>query len=187
VALGAAEHRRKSGDALRVHEGGVGGGQLLGKDDGALGQHGEGFERRLGQVADQPLADHPDIVEPGREIGIAHAGEALADPGDLGLDRPFGVAPLLGDALIDAAHQARVREHGEMRIEQVAHLLGGGFRQGLRLGLELAQLLHRGRDGGGKARVLGLALVGRDMILGNRGIEMVADMRRPDGDAGRDG
>src|SRR6516162_11280651 len=74
-----------------------------------------------------------------------------------------------------------------MRIEEVAHLLGRRPGQAPRLGLDFPQLLHRGRDGGGEAGALGLDVARLDMVLRYGDVEMVADMRRTDGNAGRDG
>src|SRR5260370_41041296 len=74
-----------------------------------------------------------------------------------------------------------------MSVEQVAHLLGGGFGQALRLALELAQLLDRDGDGRGEAGALLVDLLAADGIFRHRLIEMVADMGRTDGDAGRYG
>src|SRR5258708_30131640 len=72
-----------------------------------------------------------------------------------------------------------------MRVEQIAHLLGRGVGQALGLALELAQLLDRDRDGGGEAGALLVDGIRLDAVLGNRLIEMVADMGGADGDSGR--
>ncbi len=150
---------------------------------GTLGQSGKRLEGPFREIADEPHADDADIVEARREVIVAHGGKALADGGDLGLDRPFGVASLAGDTLVDAAHQPRVRQHREMGIEQVAHLLRGGRRQALRLAFKLAQLLDRDGEGRGEAGALLIHLRLGDDVFGHCLIEMIADMRRADGDA----
>ena len=91
-----------------------------------------------------------------------------------------------GDALVDAADEARVRQHREMRVEQVADLLGRGAGQSRGFGLQLAQLLQRDRNGLGEAVALGFDLGLRDVALVHRKIAALADMGRADGDPRRD-
>ncbi len=88
--------RRKAGDALRVHQRGVGRGQLVGEDDRALGHARIGGIGLLDQVADQPRADDADVLGARREIGVAHRGKAAGDLVDLELDRALGVDALPG-------------------------------------------------------------------------------------------
>src|SRR5690348_1050312 len=70
-----------------------------------------------------------------------------------------------------------------MRVEQVAHLLGGRVGKRRRFALELAQLTKRDADGGGEALALGRNLVGADAVFGDRDLAIVADERRADADA----
>ena len=79
------------------------------------------------QIADQPSTNHSDVVDAGRQIGIRHRREGLPDLLDFQLDRAFGVDPVAGDALVHAADQPRIRQHRQMRVEDIADLVTGGF------------------------------------------------------------
>ncbi len=185
VALGAAEHGGESGDAARIHQRGIGRRQLLGEDHRAFGQRLDRGVRRLGEIAHQARADDADIVDPRREIGIAHLGEARRDLRDLVHHRALGIDALGLDPPLGAAHEARIAEHVKMRVEQIADLFLRRARQGVGLGFQLAQLLGRERDGGGEALELGLDLVLVETVFGNGDI-VVGDEDRTDRDAGRD-
>ncbi len=128
MAVGAAGLCGKTGNALRVHQRGVGRGQLVGEDDGPLRHARIGSVGLFDQVADQPRADDADVLGPRREIRVAHRGKAAGDLVDLELDGALGIDALAADALAGTAHQARIRQHRDMRVEQVADLFGGGFR-----------------------------------------------------------
>ena len=78
VAVGAAELGGKAGDPPRIHQRGIGRGQLVGEDDRALGHARIGDVGLFDQVADEPRADDPDILDPRRQIRVAHRGEAAS-------------------------------------------------------------------------------------------------------------
>ncbi len=186
MAVGSAEFGGETADPARIHQGGVGRGDLLGEDHGAAAQRRIGDKRLFQQIADQPGADDADIVNARREIGILHRREGLADLLDLEFDRALGIDPGPGDALLDAADQARIGQHREMGIEQKADLLGGrsGQRRGTRF--QLAQLLDRDGDRFGKA---GPFVVDRrfgDPTLADRQFAAVADIGGTDRDPRRD-
>ena len=141
--------------------------------------------RRLGEVAHQPRADDADIVDPRREIGIAHLGEALGNLRDLVHHRALGIDALALDPPLGAAHEARIAEHVEMRIEQIADFLLRRAGEVVGLGLQLAQLLGRERDRRGKALELGFDLILVEAIFGHGDI-VVGHEDRTDRDAGRD-
>jgi len=185
VAFGAPKDGGKSGDTLRVHQRSVRRGQFVGEDDGTLRHRRVGRVRLFDQIADEPGSDDPDVIDPGREIGIAHCRKSLSNLIDFELDRTLRIDARLGDAQIDAAHQTRVRQHRKVRIEKIADLLGGGFRQAGRLGLELAQLAQRNRDRLGKAAALPFDLGFREMPLADRDLPALGEMRGTDGDARR--
>ncbi len=185
MAVGAAGLGGETGDALRVHQRGVGRGQFVGEDDGTLGHARIGGVGLFDQVADQPRADDADVLGPRREIGVAHRGKAARDLVDFELDGALGVDALMADPLAGAAHQARVRQHRDMRVEQVADLLGGGFGEAGSLGLELAQLFERGVDRLGKAGALGLDLGLGDVALMDREVAALDQVSGADGDARR--
>ena len=46
-----------------------------------------------------------------------------------GPTRVLGVDPGSRDALVDAANETRIRQHRQMRVEQIADLLGRGSGQ----------------------------------------------------------
>jgi hypothetical protein len=185
MAVGAAKLGGEAGDPPRVHQRGVGRGQLVSEDDRTLRHAGIGDIRFFDQVANEPRADDADVLDPRRQIGVAHRREAFGDLVDLDLDGALGVDPGAADALVDAAHQPRVRQHRHMRVEQVADFLGGGFRESGSFGLELAQLLQRNLDRLAKASALGLDFALGNVNLVNRKIPAVADVGRPDGDPRR--
>ena len=185
MAVGAAELGGKAGDPPRIHQRGIGRGQLVGENDRALRHARIGDVGLFDQVADEPRADDPDILDPRRQIRVAHRGEALRDLVDLDLDRALGVDPGPANPLVDAAHQARVRQHRHVCIEQVADLLGGGFGKVGGLGFELAQLFQRDRHRFGEAAAFGVDLGFGDMALMHRKLAAVADISRPDGDPRR--
>ena len=185
MAFGAAELGGETGDALRVHQRGVGRGQLVGEDHRARGDAGKRHIGFFDQVADQPGADHADILDPRRQIGVAHRRKALGDLVDLDLDGALGIDPRPVDALADAAHQARIGQHRHMGVEQIADLLGGGFGQAGGFGLELAQLLQRHRHRLGEAVALGLDPGIGDVAFMDRKIAALADIGRSDGDPRR--
>ena len=66
MAVGAAELGGKAGDALRVHQRGVGRGQFVGDNDRTLGHARIGGVGFLDQIADQTGADDADILAPRR-------------------------------------------------------------------------------------------------------------------------
>ena len=187
VALGAAGGRRKAGHALRVDQRGIGRGQLFGENDGAVRHGGIGDVGLLDQIADQPRADDPDVLDPRRQVGIAHRREALGDFVDLDLHRALGVDPGAGNALVDAADEARVRQHGKVGIEKVAHFLGGGAGQPRGFRLHLLKLFQRVRHGLGEAVSLGFDFALRDVVLSYRKIAALDDMSRADGNSGGNG
>ncbi len=163
------------------------GSQFLGDDDGAGGQLLQGGIGRLGEVADEARPDHADILAAGREIGVVHRRETGADAAELDLDRAFGIDAFFRDAPVGAAHQTGIGQHRDMGVEQITGLLRRGARQPGGFRLQLVELFQRQGDGVGEALALGLDLGAGDTELrhGNRAI--VADERRSDGDAGRDG
>ena len=73
-----------------------------------------------------------------------------------------------------------------MRVEQVADLLGGRFRQARGFCLQLAQLFQRDRHGLRETVALGLDLAFGDAAFADRKIAALGDMSGADGDAGRD-
>src|SRR4029077_6348429 len=101
------------------------------------------------------------------------------------LDRALGIDPRLGDAMVDAANETRIRQHRTVRIDQVADLLGGGFGQARRLDFELTQLAQRNCNRLGETATLELDLALREMALADRDIAPLSDVRGADGNAGR--
>ena len=186
MALRAAEEGGKAGDRGGIHQRGIGGRQILGDDDRAFRQMGEGGEGCLGQVADQPVADLADVIGTGRDIGIVEGGEFLGDGGDLRLHRGFRIDAVARDAILHPAQHAAAREHLQMRLEQDGDLLGRRPMQPRGLGFELADLLPRRGHGLGEARLLGLDLVGLDLELGHMDGAGFDEMGLPHGDAGGD-
>ncbi len=140
----------------------------------------------LQQIADQPRADHPDIVDARREIRILHRGERLADLLDLQLDRAFGIDPSFGDAPVHAADQARIRQHREVGVEHRADLVGRRSRQRHGPRLQLAQLFDRDRDRIGKAASLRFDLRFVEPAFVDRQFAAIADIGGADGDPGGD-
>ena len=185
MALGPAIFGGEPSDPPGVHQGGVAGRDLLGEDDGAAAQPRIGDIGFLQEVANEPRADHPDVVDARRQIRIGHRREGLGDLLDLELDRALGVDAAAGDALVNAAHEARIGQHREMGIEDIADLVGSrsGERGGARL--QLAQLLHRNRDGFAKAGALGFDRGFGDPALADRQLAAIADIGGPDRDPRR--
>ena len=169
MAFGAAEDGGEPGDALRVHQRGVGRGQLLGEDDGAL-RHGRiGDVRLLDQIADEPRADDPDVLDPRRQIGIAHRGEALGDLVDLDLDRALGIDPRLARC----AGRRRGRGASSTASRDARRAGSRPLRRRIRASAEalvfsLRSCLQRNRDRLGKTAALGFDLGLRDMALADR-------------------
>ena len=185
VALGTAELRRHARHQARRHERRIGRAQLLGQDDAALGQLRECLVGRVGQAPHEALADLADILHPGGEVDVARPGEVLHDPGDFGLDGGFRVQTIIGDARVDAAHEARIAQHVHVGVEQVAELLGRRIGQDGGLLLELLELLPRAPKRIGEAQALGLPLTLGDVVFGHLEHAALAHMGRADGDAGR--
>ncbi len=175
----------ESGDTARIHQRRIRRRQLLGQDHRTFGQALDRGVRRLRQVAHQPRADDADIIDPRRKIGIAHLGEARRDLRDLVHHRALGVDALALDPPLGAAHKARIAEHVEMRVEQIADFFLRRAGQGVGLGLELAQLLGRERDRRREALELGLDLIFVEVIFGD-GDVVIGHKNRTDRDAGRD-
>ena len=185
VAFDAALFGSEAGDVLRIHQSGVSWAQLVGENDGTFSQTRISDVGLFDQVADESFANHPDVFDPRRQIGVAHRCEALGNLVDLDLDGTLGVDPGPCDALVDAAHEARIRQHREVRVEQVADLLGGGFGQPRGFRLELAQLAQGDRHRLGKPTAFGVDLGLREVALADREIAALGDMSGSDGDPGR--
>ena len=186
MALGPAEHRGEAGDPVGVHQRGIGRAQLLGDDHRALGEVGESLERYCHERAQQAAADVADVLHPGREVFVLHLGEGLGDLGQLLGHRGLGVDGVVGDALVDAAHEARIGQHQGVRVEQVAELLGGAAGQGQGLASQLFDLFAGARHGVDEAFALGLDGARRDGVLGHLEGAWLDDVGRADGDAGGD-
>jgi hypothetical protein len=155
VAFRAAEDRGETADPPWIHQRRIGRCDFLGENDRPVVERRIGDVRLLHEVADQPGSDDANILDPRREIGVAHLGEALGDRLDLEFDGALGVDLGIGDALVDAAHETRIRQHREMRVEQIANLVGGGTGQRGGARLQLAKLPLRIGDSVGEARSLG--------------------------------
>ena len=107
----AAEHRGETGDAPRIHQRGIGRRKLFGEDHRTFRQILDRGVGRLGEIAHQARADDADIVDARRQISVAHLGKTLGDLGDLVHDGALSIDALGLDATLDAAHEARIREH----------------------------------------------------------------------------
>src|SRR5438552_19149114 len=99
MALGTAEDGGEPGDALRVLQRGDGRTQFLRENDGTDRYRRVCDIRLLAQISDEARTDDPDVLDPCREIGIAHGGEAFRDLIDLDLHSTFGIDARSHDAL----------------------------------------------------------------------------------------
>ena len=177
----------EAADALRVHERGIGRRDLLRDHDAAGVEGGEASVVPLHQLAHDAHPDLADLQCPRPQIGVIHGREVFGDRGDLGLDRGLGIDQVALDALAHAVQQARALDHLKMGLEQIAELLRRRAVQAAGLGLELAELARRFGHGHVEALVLGRDLAFGDDVLGNLNIAALADIGRPDRNAGRHG
>ena len=190
MAIGAALVRGDAGDAGRVEQGGIGGGEFLRHQDGALGHALQAAEGGGGEVAGQPAGDLPHLPGAALQPGLVVVPRGEDEGGDrLGLvaDRGLGGQQLGLDALAGAAQQAGIAQHHHIGIEQRGQLLLRFLGQDGQPGLQLAELLAGQGGGLGQALLLGLDAVGGDGAAGGFGRDLRGVEDRADGDAGGDG
>ena len=177
VAVGAALPGDEAQQQALVQPDRLGGGQVLGHQDGGLGAL---HAVHIGALQDvqHGLSDVHHVGAAGLEVGVVHGGKDGGLVGAGGLDRILGAHLLLGDDLPDGVHKVVVLQHHGVDVEHLGDVLAG---LGQRLLIEVGLLLD-----GFLLRVLKpeqlCAGVGH-RLGGNGGIFLFIDLQLADGNA----
>ena len=177
MAVGAALPGDEAQQQALVQAHRLGGGQVLGHQDGGLGAL---HAVHVGPLQDvqHGLGDVHHVGAAGLEVGVVHGGKDGGLVGAGGLDGILGAHLLLGDDLPDGVHKVVVLQHHGVDVEHLGDVLAGfGQRFFVKGGLLLDRLLlgvleaEQLRAGIGHGRG------------GNGGILLLVDLQLADGNA----